>query len=226
MKKILSTFTLLALASSASHASSIPTFNSTLEKSFLGKKISVPYTHVISYIDFSTPGSEDAIVNGKKFSYIYVWIPVATSELGVRMVSPYNDNKKLDNPTVTKRYLENKESNDYFDTYVTIERSSITSLKGLKENDINKAKWTILDKNDDSRELPKQPSGSYYNSLLRYESNTAAPSKSLTKGLYRVGFTSFKKGEVKGSFLAQIGSPVKLPGVKITRNLQQLLDSE
>lgn len=62
------------------------------------------------------------------------------------MVSPYNDNKKLDNPTVTKRYLENKESDDYFDTYVTIERSSITSLKGLKENDIKKAKWTILDK--------------------------------------------------------------------------------
>ncbi|WP_353505836.1 LipL32 family surface lipoprotein [Vibrio sp. SCSIO 43153] len=109
---------------------------------------------------------------------------------------------------------------------MTIERSSITSLKGLKENNIKKAKWTILDINDDSHQLPKQPSGSYYNSLLRHESNTTTPSKSLTKSLYSVGFTSFKKGEVKGSFLAQIGSPVKSPGVIITRDLQQLLDSE
>jgi hypothetical protein len=46
--------------------------------------------------------------------------------------------------------------------------------------------------------------------------------KALSVGLYRVGFTTFKRGEVKGTFLAQIGSPVKLPGVIITRDIEEL----
>jgi hypothetical protein len=38
-------------------------------------------------------------------------------------------------------------------------------------------------------------------------------------GLYRIGFTTYKRGEVQGSFLAQVGSPIKLPGVKMSNTL-------
>lgn len=55
------------------------------------------------------------------------------------------------------------------------------------------ATWTTLKKNDDSSEMPKQPSGRKYNSLLRYKSKIGDPLKALTIGLYRIGFTSYKK---------------------------------
>jgi hypothetical protein len=85
------------------------------------------------------------------------------------------------------------------------------------------AKWNKIDSNDDSSEMPAQPSGSNYNSLMRITSETANPMKSLTMGLYRIGFTTYKKGEVQGSFLAQIGAPIKLPGVAIAAKPEDLM---
>ncbi|MEZ4739983.1 MAG: LipL32 family surface lipoprotein [Flavobacteriales bacterium] len=48
--------------------------------------------------------------------------------------------------------------------------------------------------------------------------------KALTMGLYRIGFTTYKKGEVRGSFLAQVGAPVKLPGSAIAATLEGLME--
>ena len=52
--------------------------------------------------------------------------------------------------------------------------------------------------------------------------SSANPTKSLVMGLYRIGFTTYKKGEVNGSFLAQVGAPIKLPGVKIASKPEEL----
>jgi hypothetical protein len=41
-------------------------------------------------------------------------------------------------------------------------------------------------------------------------------------GLYRIGFTTYKTGEVQGSFLAQIGAPIKLPGVAVASKPEDL----
>lgn len=43
-------------------------------------------------------------------------------------------------------------------------------------------------------------------------------------GLYRIGFTTYKKGEVQGSFLAQVGAPLKLPGSAISATIEGLLE--
>jgi hypothetical protein len=118
-------------------------------------------------------------------------------------------------------YEENKDSKDFFDTYITLERSSVFTKNGIADSE--NATWTTLEKNDDSGEMPKQPSGRKYNSLLRYKSQVSDPLKALTTGLYRIGFTSYKKGEVNGTFLAQIGSPVKLPGIVMSNTLDGLL---
>lgn len=84
------------------------------------------------------------------------------------------------------------------------------------------AKWNVIDQNDDSGEMPAQPSGSKYNSLMRITSEVSNPLKALTAGLYRIGFTTYKKGEVQGSFMAEIGAPIKLPGVKISKTLEEI----
>lgn len=70
--------------------------------------------------------------------------------------------------------------------------------------------------------MPAQPSGSNYNSLMRVTSETSNPTKALTVGFYRVGFTTYKTGKVQGSFVAQLAYPVKLPGVGVASNLAEL----
>ena len=149
--------------------------------------------------------------------YVYVWIPIAAPEIGVRMISPVPDSMKpSDKDYVTAEYTANAaDTKNFFDTWVSLERAEgILKLEDVAAK-AKGAKWTVIDQNDDSSEMPAQPSGSKYNSLMRITSETSNPVKSLVMGLYRIGFTTYKHGEVQGSFLAQIGAPVKLPGVAI-----------
>jgi len=202
-------------------AQKLKAFNSTIEKKVGPVTKKIPYTSIISYLGYAAPGTEDEVKDGKKFYYIYVWIPAVAPELGLRMMSPAN-NTKVKNPIVGPGYEENKDSKDYFDTYITFERSDI-----FKKDNISNAAdatWTTLGRNDDSSEMPKQPSGRKYNSVLRHKSKVGDPLEAITTGLYRIGFTSYKKGEVNGTFLAQIGSPVKLPGVYMSNTIEGLLE--
>lgn len=70
--------------------------------------------------------------------------------------------------------------------------------------------------------MPAQPSVSRYNSLMRISGDTSNPTKSIVMGLHRIEFTTYKTGEVEGSFLAQIGAPIKLPGVAIAHKIENL----
>lgn len=209
------------MAFGTTNAQKLKAFGSSIEKKVGPVTKRVPYLDVISYLGHASPGTEDEIKDGKKFYYIYLWIPAVVTELGLRMVSPAGGTKTK-NPIVGAGYEDNKGSKDFFDTYITLERSNVYVKEGTAE--IKNATWTTLKKNDDSSELPKQPSGRKYNSLLRYESKVGDPLKALTKGLYRIGFTSYKKGEVNGTFLAQIGSPIKIPGVVMSNTIEGLLE--
>lgn len=181
----------------------------------------VPYTDINSYLGYAAPDTEDAVVDGKKFYYLYVWVPAIAPELGVRMMSPVSKKNKIKNPIMGVGYEENIGSEAYFDTYITLERSDIVTKDGMANMDA--ANWWTLAKNDDSKEMPKQPSKRSYNSLLRYKTNAGDPKGAITRGLYRIGFTSYKKGEVNGTFLAQIAAPIKLPGIIIAKTPEEIL---
>ncbi len=195
------------------------------KKSIMGKEIRIPYTDMISYYGFVKPGSQpDEIRNGKKMYYLYVWIPVAAPEIGIRMISPVPDSvKPSEKDFVSADYTANSgDTKSYFDTWVTLERAAgIMSMSDIASK-AKTAKWVTIESNDDSSELPAQPSGNKYNSLMRITSNISDPEKSLVMGLYRVGFTTYKTGEVEGSFLAQIGAPVKLPGIAVAAKPEDL----
>ncbi|MFN5324510.1 MAG: LipL32 family surface lipoprotein [Bacteroidota bacterium] len=198
------------------------------KKSVMGKEIRVPYTDVISYFGFVNPGSApDEERNGKKYYYLYVWVPAVAPEIGVRMISPVPDNMKPE-PTdvVTALYTEKgSDKSSYFDTWISFEKAQgIVSLEDVLPKG-KSANWVSIQQNDDSGEMPAQPSGNKYNSLLRITSEVSDPLKALTVGLYRIGFTTYKVGEVQGSFMAQVGAPVKLPGVRISNTLQGLVES-
>ncbi len=218
--KISLTVAIILFSIGNSTAQKLKSFGSSIEKKIGPVTKKVPYTDVVSYLGYAAVNTEDEVKDGKKFYYIYVWIPAVAPELGLRMVSPVGK-MKVKKAIKGAGYEDNASSEDYFDTYITLERSDIISKD--KITDAKNAKWHTLASNDDSSELHKQPSGNAYNSVLRYKSKVGDPVKALTTGLYRIGFTTYKTGEVKGTFLAQIGSPVKLPGVVMAKTVEELL---
>lgn len=201
----------------------LPKFGAELgKKSYLGQEVRVPYLDTISYFGYIAPGNKpDEVVGGKKMYYLYIWVPVVAPEIGVRMISPVKNLAKPDKGDFgDPDFSNNANSSAYFDTWVRLERCS----SAINPGDITKpcSNWIIYGENDDSSELPVQPSGNKYNSLLRVTSDTSNPLKALVRGMYRVGFTTFKVGEVEGTFLAQVGAPVKIPGTAIARNPEEL----
>ena len=212
----------------AAYAQNLDKFGADMgKKSVMGKEIRAPYTDVLTYYGYVKPGAApDETRDGKKYYYLYLWIPAAAPELGVRMVSPVPE--KMATPDkediVSPDYEANKaDTKNYFDTWISLERADgITAVSDI-EAKVKTAKWNKYDQNDDSGELPAQPSGSKYNSLMRITSEVSNPLKALVTGLYRIGFTTYKVGEVQGSFVAQVGAPVKLPGVAIAKDVEALL---
>ncbi|GGX33951.1 Lipl32 family lipoprotein [Aquimarina muelleri] len=220
--KILIVIAILAFGTTFNtSAQKLKKFGSSIEKKIGPKTIKVPYTDIVSYLGYAASGNEDEVKDGKKFYYIYLWVPAVAPELGVRMMSPVGKTK-VKNATKSAAYTENASSEEYFDTYITLERSDIISKDNISEDAVKSANWVTLERNDDSGEMPKQPSGSSYNSLLRYKSEASNPTKALTVGLYRIGFTTYKAGEVKGTFLAEVAAPIKLPGVVMAKTIEDL----
>ncbi len=205
----------------------LPKFGADMgKKNVMGQEVRVPYTSLISYYGYVKPGTAaDATVNEKKMYYLYIWIPVAAPEIGVRMASPIpTDMKPSGTDFFSAVYTENSaERTTYFDTWIALEKADGI----LKSEEISSkaasATWNMYDQNDDSGEMPKQPSGSSFNSLLRITSEVNNPLKALTVGLYRIGFTTYKTGEVQGSFVAQVGAPVDIPGIVIAQDLASLI---
>lgn len=225
-KNVLAGIVCLALGMTAT-AQKLDKFGADLaKKSVMGKEIRVPYTDLTSYFGFIKPGSKpDEVKSGKKMYYIYVWIPVAAPEIGIRMISPVPEGiKPTDKDYVSADYTANaSDTKSFFDTWVTFERAEgILKIEDVAAK-AKTATWTKIESNDDSSEMPAQPSGSKYNSLMRITSDTSNPTKSLVMGLYRIGFTTYKTGEVQGSFLAQLGAPVKLPGVSVAVKPEDIL---
>lgn len=232
MKKILFAVAVLFFVFKLTNAQDLPTFDADLgKKTIFGQEIRIPYLDVISYFGYIKAGSTaDEERGGKKYFYLYLWIPVAVPELGIRMVSPVTDMKPEKLDYVMDEFKENStDKKSYFDTWISLERSSVIFNDSNFVENVKNGEWTLLGQNDDSSELPKQPSGNKYNSLMRISSDKNNPTKSLVKGLYRIGFTTFKTGDVQGSFIAQIGAVVKIPGTIICKNLDGLkaiLDSK
>ncbi|GHT53206.1 membrane protein [Spirochaetia bacterium] len=180
-----------------------------------GNSIRIPYSSLISYYGYAKAGAEpDEMVEGHKTWYIYVWIPAVAPEIGVRMISPAPKGAEpQEGDFKSATWEEGKtDTEHYFDTWISLERAgNVTSPEDIA----GASDWNRYGYNDDSSEMPKNPAGLVRNSLFRVSTDTSNPLKALVRGLYRVGFSTYKAGEVEGTFLAQIGAPIDLPGVVV-----------
>jgi hypothetical protein len=216
----------------ASAADKLPPFTAdSLPKKVVGPlEVGVPYTQIINYYGYVKPGAEpEEVVDGKKMFYIYVWIPAIAPEIGVRMLSPvsfYAIPKPKKTDFVDASYTTDgvNDTKNFFDTWVTFERAVEIINPADVEAKLATTKWIRYGADDDAGELPANPNGSKYNSQLKMVSEVSNPLKALIRGLYRIGFTTYKLGEVQGSFYAQIGAPVKIPGVIIEKDKAKLIE--
>ncbi len=208
-------------------AQQLPQFTSDrLKTVILGKEVAMPYTFTVSYFGYVKPGSPaEEEVGGKKMYYVYVWVPAVADEMGVRMISPVTTIKPKAADFVSPLWAEgSKNTADFFDTWVTFQRADgLADPMAIDDAKIKGAKWISYGSNDDSGELPANPAGNKYNSVLRIVSEPSNPGKALVRGLYRIGFTTYKVGEVKGTFLAQVAATVKLPGLIVEKETAELI---
>lgn len=216
MKKLRVTVLSLAVLFASSCATT--GLKSSIQKGFGPLSMRLPYASMANYYGYVSPGVEaDGTYKEKDAYYLYFWVPAVIDEVGVSMYSPA-DMDPAEGDFVATNYQEliEGDSEAFFDTYLVLEKMDIFDPAKIKDggNAISE-----LATNDDSGEMAANPSGSKYNSLLRHKSEISDPLKALTRGVYRIGFTSFR-GSVEGSFIANVGT--NIPGVVIASSLEEL----
>ena len=218
---ILSSSPAMAFSFGSLTGDGLPSLTSSRTEGLGIAQISVPYANSVNYFGYIDKSSKpSAKIKGKDAYYLYVWVPAALDELGVRMISPVGDLAEPTSDDFVQKGFENKLKKDadkWFDTWIRVERMSVFSPDKIKNA---KKVFSVLDNDDDGDDTYEEERHAKYNSLVRIETQVNKPEKALTRGLYRVAFTTFKKGNVSGSFVATVGTNV--PGVKMATSLSEL----
>ncbi|MDQ3262427.1 MAG: Lipl32 family lipoprotein [Myxococcota bacterium] len=179
-----------------------------------------PYDGLVSYYGYIAPGTQpDETRQNRPVHYVYLWLPNAAPELGLRVVSPTKDLPAAEGMAIKQPgYSANADGKEFFDPWVLLERC--TTISNPAEVAQTCASWTKLGENDDSNELPEQPSGRKTNALLRVSSSSG--DKAIERGLYRIGLGTAKKGEVSGTYLLQLGASGNLSGAVLAKTTNEL----
>lgn len=199
----------------------LPSLTSSITKSLGFTKVSVPYANEVQYFGLIDKDSKpDEVIKGKNAFYMYVWVPAAMDELGVRMISPVGELAKPSKDDFVQANFKakfDKKDTTWFDTWLRVERMDVISPESIKDA---KTVFSVLDNDDDGDDTYEEKRHAKYNSLVRIKTEVSNPKKALVRGLYRIAFTTYKTGDVAGSFVATIGTNV--PGVVVSDSLENL----
>ena len=192
-----------------------------LDKFASNGKVYKPVITYFGYINSET--IPDETINGKTFYYLYFKIADTVPEIGVRIISPVPVVVMPDEgDLVAENYYDNEhDKNNYFDTWVAIERAMDVKPEHFSKPD-STIKWLQLGFNDDSQELFPQPNGKYYNSLLRIKTKPDDATKIFPPGLYRIRFSDNKNMQMKGGFVVQLGTTTKTFKLRLVKNPLEL----
>lgn len=173
-----------------------------------GSKVKAPYPKLSTYLGVANSKNSDC--------YLYVWIPVPTNEIGIRVVSPVGELSPNVNDVSEKITEENK--NTSFDPGVRLEIPA-TPIYNSREiiSEGSSVDWKPTVFNDDSDEIFAQPDGKKSNALIR-----AALTSPILQGLYRIRISAEKSTKLKGSFCLQAGALENTSGIIIAKDLKSL----
>lgn len=170
----------------------------------------------------SSETAPDTAEGDAPLRYLYVWLPNAAPELGVRVVSPAAGwatpaADDLQGPG----FADHAAAPAGFDPTVTLERC----VNAMNPEDLLVAcdYWAALGENDDSTELPPPPeSKEKTNALVRVTSEPDEPLRALIRGLYRVGVWSAKGAPPDGTYWLQLGAARDVGRILIARTPAEL----
>ena len=206
----------IAVACLSGCMSTGPHLKSSISEGVGALKARLPYTEYVNYFGYVDKNVKpQGKYKNKDAYYLYAWVPAAIDEIGISMISPAFGTP-ASGDFVDANFEKNGIDDKFFDTYIALERMDIIDNTKIAQG--GRAIQTLA-QNDDSSELPKNPSGASYNSLLRETSSINNPQDALVRGVYRITFTSFRSS-VEGSYEATIGT--NIPGVKIAASLEEL----
>ena len=214
-----------AAKDSKGDGSKIGSFKSTSNKAIAGKKVYAPYTNIYSFQEYiDGEDKENQMIDGEKTIRLYMWIPVAANEIGIRMISPAS-RVKAKNPVATEAFAKNATVPDQLASLdLKLEKANIISTEKITAAE--SANWTKIETTrptTDAYQLNNQYSNTGFKAG-RAVSNSDDALGALTRGLYRIDMIvpSIAKSGKKGTLLAQIGFPVKIPGVVIAKSIEEL----
>jgi hypothetical protein len=199
----------------------LPTLTSSKKTGFGFASVRAPYVENTNYFGFIDESLKaDAVIKGKNAFFLYLWIPAVADEIGVRMISPVGDLASPEegdfiHPNYDKANKADPEQ--WFDTWLRVERMDVIDPANIKTGG---KPLNVLDEDDDGDDTYEEERHSKYNSLVRIESETNNPTKALVRGLYRITLTTYKKGDVAGSFVTTVGS--NIPGIQIAESPEKL----
>jgi hypothetical protein len=199
----------------------LPTLTSSNKTGFGFASVRAPYLENINYFGYVSKNAKaDAVIKGKNAFFLYVWVPAAADEIGVRMISPVGDlasPEKGDFVHPNFKKANKADPDQWFDTWLRVERMDIVDPASIKKGG---KPLNVLDEDDDGDDTYEEERHSKYNSLLRIKTELRSPTKALVRGLYRITLTTYKKGDVAGSFVTTIGS--NIPGIKVAESPEKL----
>jgi hypothetical protein len=199
----------------------LPALTSSNEIGIGFAKVKAPYATTTNYFGYIDKNAKaDAVIKGKNAFYLYAWIPAAADEIGVRMISPVGSLASPESGDFVHPNYEKATKADpklWFDTWLRVERMNIVEPQKIKT--VGKV-LNVLDQDDDGDDTYEEERHSKYNSLVRIKTELNNPTKALVRGLYRITLTTYKRGDVAGSFVTTIGS--NIPGIKIAETAEKL----
>lgn len=194
-----------------------------LPSSFPSSDARTPYPATAAYFGHLAAGATpDTAPGTPAWSHLYVWLPNAAPEVGVRAVSPVLGWATAgEGDTVSSEYGAHAAEPVGFDVAISLERC--VNAMNPEDLEVPCDHWAALGENDDSDELPP-PKGSEArtNSVLRAISEPDEPLNALIRGLYRVGIWSGKGGDPQGTFWVQVGALREVGTILIARTPGEL----
>lgn len=231
-RRLRSPFNTACIAAALAGCASLPPFRADLGSMSVDGQTQRPqYLAHASYYGFL---SEQQLANtqaGRAPGHaIYLWLPGATGELGVRVLSPAPagaGGTGLVSGSVgdvrEPAWVQHSKEKAFFDASLRVERCTVQ----LDPTDLSTscAQWVVLGANDDSPELPANPNGRYTNALLRLHNREDDPTRALLRGLYRMTFIKEEHLPAQGTFVLQVAAPIPLDDVVLARTLPDLADA-
>lgn len=182
-----------------------------------------PYPETASWFGYLAEDTPPDTAEGEEpLHHLYVWLPNAAPELGVRVVSPVAG---WTTPQPEDRqdpaYAAHAALPTGFDPKVTLERC----VNAMNPEDLQAPceYWAALGENDDSTELPPPPgSKAKTHALMRAVSDPDEQLQALIRGLYRISVWSAKGTKPNGTFWVQIGAARDVGPILIARTPGEL----